>query len=132
MSGHGEIWAYSENKDLMLELLGKGSELASKLQTQLTAVVIGHGIREQAKELIGYGAQKVLVVDNPQLEEFHAEPDLSALTQLAQQHKPELLLIGSTKRGKELAARLATRLNVGCIPDCLDLKVDEQGRLLAE
>jgi len=132
LSAHGEILAYSENKDLMLELLGKGSELASKLQTQLTAVVLGHGVGDQAKELIGYGASKVLVVDNPQLKEFRVEPYLSALTQLAQQHKPELFLIGSTKRGKELAARLATRLNVGCVPDCLDLKVGSQGKLLTE
>jgi len=121
---------YSESKDLMLELIGEGSELASKLQTQLTAVVLGHDVKDQAKELIGYGAQKVIVVDHPQLKEFHAEPCLSALTQLTKQHKPELLLMGSTKRGKELAARLAGRLNAGCIPDCLELKVDEQGRLL--
>jgi len=116
----------------MLELLGKGSELAGKLNTQLTAVLLGHDVKDQAKELVGYGAQKVLVVDNPQLKEFHADPYLSALTQLAQRHKPELFLIGSTRRGKELAARLAARLNVGCVPDCLELKTDDQGRLLVE
>jgi electron transfer flavoprotein alpha subunit len=132
MSEHGEIWAFSENRELMLELLGKGSELAGKLQTGLTAVLLGHDVKDQAKELFCYGAQKVIVVDNPQLKEFHVETSLSALTQLTQQHKPELLLIGSTKRGKELAARLAARLNVGCVPDCLELKTDEQGRLLVE
>lgn len=132
MSEHRGIWAYSENKDLMLELLGKGSELASKLNTQLTGVMLGHDIKDQAKELVGYGAQRVVVVDNPQLKEFHVDSCLSALTQLAQRHKPELFLIGSTRRGKELAARLAARLNVGCVPDCLELKVDDQGRLLVE
>jgi electron transfer flavoprotein alpha subunit len=132
MNEHGEIWAYSENKDLMLELLGKGTELANKLNTQLTAVLLGHGVKDQAKELAGYGAQKIVVVDNPQLKEFHVESYLSVLTQLTQQYKPELLLVGSTKRGKELAARLAARLNVGCVPDCQELKVDEQGRLLVE
>ncbi|MDI6846850.1 MAG: electron transfer flavoprotein subunit alpha/FixB family protein [Candidatus Bathyarchaeia archaeon] len=132
MSEHRGVWAYSENKDLMLELLGKGSRLAGKLQTQLTAVMLGHDIKKQVKELIGYGAHKVIVVDNPQLKVFHVEPYLSALTQLTKQHKPELFLMGSTKRGKELAARLAARLNAGCVSDCLELKVDEQGRLLAE
>jgi electron transfer flavoprotein alpha subunit len=116
----------------MLELLGKGSELAGKLRTQLTAVMLGHGVKDQAKELVGYGAQKVIVVDNPQLKQFQVEPYLGALTQLTQRHKPELLLIGSTRRGKELAARLAARLDVGCVPDCLELKVEDQGRLLAE
>lgn len=116
----------------MLELIGKGSELANKLQTQLTAVMLGHDVKDQAKELIGYGAHKVIIVDDSQLKEFHVEPYLSALTQLTKQHKPELFLMGSTKRGKELAARLAARLNAGCVPDCLELEVDEQGRLLAE
>ena len=132
LSEHYGILVYSENMDLMLELLGKGSELASKLHTQLTAVMLGHDVKEIARELVGYGASKVIVVDNPQLKEFHVEPYLGALMQLTQQYKPELFLIGSTKRGKELAARLAARLNVGCIPDCLELKVDDQGRLLAE
>ncbi len=132
MSEHRGIWVYSENRDLILELLGKGSELASKLHTQLTAVMLGHDVKDQAKELVGYGAQKVIVVDNQQLKEFQVESYLSALTQLTQEHKPELLLIGSTKRGKELAARLAARLNVGCVPDCLELKVDDQGSLVAE
>jgi len=116
----------------MLELLGKGSELASKLHAKLTAVVLGYDVKDQAKELVGYGAQKVIVVDNPQLKDFQVEPYLGVLTQLTQQHKPELFLIGSTRRGKELAARLAARLNVGCVPDCLELKIDDQGRLLAE
>ncbi len=132
MSEHRGILAYSESKDLMLELLGKGSELASKLGTQLTAVVLGHDVEDHAKELVSYGAQKVIVVDNQQLKEFQTEPYLSALAQLARKHKPELLLIGSTKRGKELAARLAARLNAGCVPDCLELKVDGKGRLLVE
>ncbi len=132
MSEHRGIWVYSENRDLTLELLGKGSELASKLHTQLTAIMLGHDVKDVAKELVGYGSPKVIVVDNPQLKDFYVELYLGALIQLIQQHKPELLLIGSTRRGKELAARLAARLNVGCVPDCLELKVDDQGRLVAE
>ncbi len=132
MSEYRGIWAYSENRDLMLEMLGKGSKLAGKLDRQLTAVMLGHDVKDQAKELVGYGAQKVIIVDDPQLKQFQVEPYLSALTRLTQQHKPELLLIGSTKRGKELAARLAARLNVGCVPDCLELRVDDKGRLLTE
>jgi len=116
----------------MLELLGKGSELTGKLGTQLTAVMLGHDVKDQAKELVGYGAQKVIVVDNSQLKDFQVDTYLSALAQLTQRHKPELFLIGSTRRGKELAARLAARLKVGCVPDCLELKVDDQGRLVAE
>ena len=129
---HRGVWAYSENRDLLLELIGKGNELANKLQTQLTAVMLGHAVQEKAKELIGYGVHKLIIVDDPQLKEFHVEPYLSALTQLTKQHKPELFLIGSTKRGKELAARLAARLDAGCVPDCMETEVDEKGRVLVK
>jgi len=131
LSDYREVWTYSESSELTFELLRKGSELASKLQTQLAAVILGHHVEDQTKELIAYGADKVIVVDHPKLKEFHVELYLSALTQLTEQHRPEMLLIGSTKRGKELAARLAARLNVGCVPDCLELEVDQKGRLLA-
>jgi len=124
------VWVFSENKDLMLELLGKGSELANKLQTELAAVLLGQNVENQAGELIGYGADKVYVVDSHLFKDLRAEPYVSALASLAKQYEPEALLIGSTKRGKEVAARIATRLETGCVPDCTHLSIDENGRLL--
>lgn len=132
MSEHKGVWVYSENKDLTIEMLGKGSELASTLQTQLSALLIGHDVKNQANELIGYGADKVIVVDNPQLKTYQSEPYLGAVTSLVKEHKPEILLIGSTKRGKELAAKLATRLETGCVPDCTQLSLNEQRQLVTE
>src|SRR3972149_11721497 len=64
--------------------------------------------------------------------DFQSEKYLSALTTLIKDRKPEILLIGSTRKGRELAARLATRFETGCVPDCTNLSLDEQGRLLAE
>lgn len=130
MSEYRGVWVFSENKDLMLELLGKGSELANKLKTQLTAVLLGHEVSNQVNELIAHGANKVYVVDQPYFKNLHADPYTSALTSLVNQYKPEILLIGSTRRGKELASRLATRLETGCVSDCTDLWIDEKGRLL--
>jgi len=130
LSEHKGVWVFSENKDLMLELLGKGSELTNRLRGELAAVLLGCNIKNSAKELIGYGANKVYVVDYPLFKAFHAEPYASALTHLAQQYKPEVLLIGSTRRGKELASRVATRLETGCVPDCTQLSIDEKGELL--
>jgi len=130
LSEYRGVWVFSENKDLMLELLGKGSELANELKTQLTAVLLGHEVSNQANELIAHGANKVYVVDQPHFKNLHADPYISALTSLVNQHKPDILLIGSTRRGKELASRLATRLETGCVSDCTDLWIDEKGRLL--
>ena len=126
------VWVYSENEDLAIEMLGKGSELASKLQTQLVALLIGHDVKSRANELINYGADKVIVADDPQFKTFHSDTYLGIVTNLVKEHKPEILLIGSTRRGKELAARLATRLNTGCVPNCNKLSLDEQGRLVTE
>jgi len=125
------VMVFSENFEIFLELLGKGREIADKLQTELSAVLIGHNIEdERGKELIKHGADKVYVVDNPLLEQFNVEPYTDVLSKLASDYKPEIILIGATKRGKELAPRLATRLNTGCMTECSKLDIDEEGRLV--
>ncbi|MEM3622331.1 MAG: electron transfer flavoprotein subunit alpha/FixB family protein [Candidatus Bathyarchaeia archaeon] len=126
------ILVYSEKHDLTLEMLAKGREMADKLQKELAAVVIGYGVQERAKDLINYGADKVFIVDNQALTNFQTEPYLNILHGLVLNLKPEIVLIGSTRNGKPLAARLATRLQTGCIPDCNRLSVDEHGRLIGE
>ncbi len=124
------VWVFSENKDLTLELLGKGNELADKLQTELVAILLGQNVENQVNELIGFGADKVYMVEDSQFKNLRAEPYVSALTSLAKQYEPDILLIGSTKRGKEVASRVATRLETGCVPDCTHLSIDENKRLL--
>lgn len=132
MSEHEGILVFSEKHDLMLEMLGKGREIADKLQTSLAAVLMGFNVQEKADELIKYGADKVYLVDNQALAHFQIEAYLSVLHNLAVNYKPEIILIGSTRNGKPLAARLATRLEAGCVPDCNRLSVDEQRRLVGE
>ncbi len=131
MSTSSGVWVFSENLDLTIEMLGKGRKLADKLQAELLALALGYNIQEQAEELATYGADKIYIVDNPIFENLQVEPYLNALTNLAIEHKPEIILIGSTKRGKELAARLAARLKTGLIPDAFKLEIDEEKRLIA-
>ena len=132
MTEHEGVLVFSEKYDLMLEMLGKGREIADKLQTSLAAVLIGFNVQEKADELIKCGADKVYLADNHALEHFQVEAYLSVLHNLAMSYKPEIVLIGSTRNGKPLAARLATRLEVGCVPDCNKLSVDEKRRLVGE
>ena len=132
MTENKGVWVYSEAHDLTIEMLGKGRELADKLQTELTAILIGNNVQDKANELIRYGADKVYLVDNPALEHFQAEAYLGILHNLAMIYRPEILLVGSTRNGKPLAARLATRLDTGCVPDCARLSVDENRRLIGE
>ncbi|MBX5326464.1 MAG: electron transfer flavoprotein subunit alpha/FixB family protein [Candidatus Bathyarchaeia archaeon] len=132
MSEFKGVWVFSENHELALELLSKGRELADKMQTQLTALLLGSNVQNLAQTLVQHGADKVVVVDKPQLKQYQAEPYLTALTTLAKQHSPDIILFGSTRFGKELAARLATRLETACVPDCTKLSLDNQGNLMAE
>jgi electron transfer flavoprotein alpha subunit len=132
MSEYEGVMVFSEKHDLMLEMLGKGREIADKLDTSLAAVLVGPNVQAEADELIKYGADKVYLVDNQALEHFQLEAYLSVLHNLATSYKPEIILIGSTRNGKPLAARLATRLEVGCVPDCNRLNIDEKGRLVGE
>jgi len=132
MNEQGGIFVFSESNDLALEMLGRARELADKLHTKLAAAQIGKNPQEKAKEMIRYGADKVYAVDNPQLEIFQDESYLNIIQDIATRDHPEILMIGSTRNGKPLAGRLATRLNAGCIPDCIVLEVGGGGNLIGE
>jgi electron transfer flavoprotein alpha subunit len=132
MGEHGGILAFSDKSDLALEILGGARGIADKLQTELAAILIGHNVQDRADQMMRCGADRVYVVDNPGFERFQAEAYLGVLNELAMSQKPEIVLIGSTRNGKPLAARLATRLQTGCVPDCTRLSLDEQKRLVCE
>jgi electron transfer flavoprotein alpha subunit len=132
LSEKGEVWVFSETYDLALEMLSKGRELADKLQIELAAVLFGNNLQQKTDELIACGADKVFAVENPSLNNFRLEAYLSVLHSLAVDYRPSILLIGSTRDGRPLAARLATRLNTGCVPDCFKLSVDGTERMIGE
>ncbi|MCJ7423704.1 electron transfer flavoprotein subunit alpha/FixB family protein [Candidatus Bathyarchaeota archaeon] len=132
MSEGKSVWVFSDVYDLALEMLGKGRELADRLQSGLAAIIIGNNIQDKANEITKYGADTVYLIDSPALRDFQADAYLSILYDLTTNHQPEILLIGSTKNGKPLAARLATRLGTGCVPDCTRLNIDEDRRLVGE
>jgi electron transfer flavoprotein alpha subunit len=113
-------------------MLGKGRELADRLQADLIAVSIGEAARERTEELVKFGVDKVYVVEDPLFRYFQVEPYLSVIHNLVTSYKPDVILIGSTRNGKPLAARLATRLDAGCVPDCNKLSIDDGGRLVGE
>jgi len=132
MSETRNVLVFSDNQDLALEILGKAREIADKLQGKVSVLVVGKGVEERAASLAESGADTVFVVDNPGLEHFQAETSLSILYDVVVNSKPEIVLLGSTKNGKPLAARLATKLDVGCVPDCARLTVSDRGKLIGE
>jgi len=122
------VLVYSDNKDLMLELLAKGSELAKELNKSLTAVIIGND--ECSKEYIAHGADKVIVAETD-LKDSKAEEFSDILESIAKEDDSEIILIGSNKNGKEIAPRLASKFETGCCTDCINVYLKDK-KLVAE
>jgi electron transfer flavoprotein alpha subunit len=124
------VLVYSEDGELALQLLGKGRELADKIGAELVALAIGPR-RSDPDRFVEHGADRVIVVDDPVLSKFGVEPYRAAVLRAVKAVDPEMILIGATKRGKELAARVAAALDTGCMTECFHLDVDGEGRLEA-
>ena len=109
--------------NISFELLGKARELAEPLETQVTAVLLGSGVKGLADELAAYGADRVIVVDEPILKEYRTEPYAEALTAVVKEFKPEILLVGATYIGRELGPCVSARVETGLTADCTKLDI---------
>ena len=124
------VWIYAENEeavvpDVSLELLGKGRELADRLDTELVAFMIGDGISGLADALIAHGADKVYVAEHPQLKYYLTLPYSRIALELIKEHQPSILLIGATNKGRDLAPRIASHMKTGLTADCTDLQIGD-------
>lgn len=109
-----------------LELLGKAKELASQINEKVTAVVIGKNIKELSYTLAEYGADEILYVDDEKLEHYESEIYTQALKKVIDLKKPEIVLIGATTLGRDLAPRVSSRLDTGLTADCMVLEINKE------
>lgn len=128
------ILVFAEQRDgvlqnVGLELIGKARELAEDLDGRVTAVILGHNIKDLAKELIAYGADKVLVVDKEELKLYDTEAYTQVLNAVISAEKPEVVLFGATTLGRDLAPRVSSRLATGLTADCTKLEISEDKQL---
>jgi electron transfer flavoprotein alpha subunit len=112
------------------ELLGVGRRLSDELGQELCAVFIGAGISEVAKDAIFFGADRVYIIDAPMFGDYLTDSYVAALEKLNGQTKPEILLLGQTSMGRDLAPALAFRLKTGVTLDCVELSIDPETKLL--
>lgn len=110
---------------IAFELLGKAKDLAKDLNTDVTAVLIGSEVKGLADELAAYGADKVIVVDDPQLKEYRTEPYAHALSSVIKKYKPEIMLVGATAIGRDLGPRVSARVATGLTADCTKLEIGD-------
>ncbi|MFA5951977.1 MAG: electron transfer flavoprotein subunit alpha/FixB family protein [Hyphomicrobium sp.] len=139
LKAYKHVWVFVEQErgqihPVSWELLGAGRKLADKLKVDLAAVVLGPpGVATQnaAAEAFCYGADLAYVVADELLADYRNEPYTKALTDLVNAYKPEILLLGATTLGRDLAGAVATTLLTGLTADCTQLDVDDEGSLAA-
>ena len=114
-----------EVSSIAYELLGKAKDLAKDLDTDVTAVLLGSGVMGLADSLAEYGADKVIVVDDKELEVYRTEPYAHALSSVINEYKPEIMLVGATAIGRDLGPRVSARVATGLTADCTVLEIGD-------
>jgi len=114
------------------EILGGGRKLADDLGQELSAILVGSGVSSLAQEVIAFGADKVYVIDDPLLQDYQTDSYVSVMEKAAKQVMPEILIMGQTAIGRDLAPRLAFRLGTAASLDCQELAIDPDSKRLLQ
>ncbi|WP_136514219.1 FAD-binding protein [Geomonas edaphica] len=135
LAAYRGVWVFIEQTEgeaakVSWELLGKGKELAQARKAPLCAVVMGDNVEKLCAEAFGYGAETVYLMDAPVLRHYRTEAYQKSLCALVEKYKPEVILMGATGLGRDLAGVVATILATGLTADCTGLSVDEKGNLM--
>ena len=132
---HG-VWVIGEQINgkihpVTRELIGEGKKLAKKINKNLSVVVVGYGIQQMTHNLLHYGVDNVFYVEHELLKEFCGEGYVVSISDLIKNKKPEIVLIGATVIGREIAPRIAAKIGTGLTSDCTKLEIDPvDGKLL--
>jgi electron transfer flavoprotein alpha subunit len=116
--------------NVSFELIGKGKELAADLGTEVTAVLLGYKVKPLADKLAAYGADKVVLVDDPALEIYTTEAYTHGMYSVIEKYNPEIVLYGATAIGRDLAPRVSARVHTGLTADCTKLEIDPETKCL--
>lgn len=126
---YGEV-VEGKLSSVVAELLGCGRGLAGELGQELSTVIVGSGVGNLAQEAIAAGADKVYIVDDPLLQDYNTDSYVSVMEKVVNEVKPQILLMGQTNTGRDLAPRLAFRLGTAATMDCLALSIDPDSKRL--
>ncbi|WP_085811863.1 FAD-binding protein [Geoanaerobacter pelophilus] len=129
------VWVFIEQYQgeaakVSWELLGAGKELAAKLRVKLSALIIGHDVAHLCDESFAYGADQAIVLDESVFKDYRTKPFTDAVCHLVEKHKPEVILMGATGQGRDLAGAVATVVKTGLTADCTGLGIDDKRNLM--
>ena len=124
-----DVWVFCEQRQgkmmpTSFELISEGRKLADELGVQLCGLLLGDNVEGLAKELGGYGADKVILCESPLLKDYTTDGYTKVICDVIEEMKPEIMLIGATNIGRDLGPRCAARLHTGLCADCTHLDVD--------
>jgi len=130
-----DVMVFCEQRDgrvekVSKELISKGRQLANELECCVRALVLGHEMKDDLNELIHLGADEVILVDEKELAVYMTEPYTKAMVQVVLDKKPDVILVGASTIGRDLAPRVSARINTGLTADCTKLEVDEETKNL--
>lgn len=130
MDGNKDVWVFIEQhqkqiQDVSLELLGKAKELATTLESQVGALLLGNDVQQLSDTVSAYGADRVYLVDQPELSQYTTLPYAKAACEVINKYQPEIVLFGATHLGRDLAPRIASKLKTGLTADCTDLQIGD-------
>ena len=135
LAAYRNVWVFVEQTEgvparVSWELLGVGAELAKARNVELCAVVIGSDVEHLCREAFAHGASKAYLIDAPVFRYYRTQSYLEATCHLIDRHKPEIILMGATGLGRDLAGAVATRVATGLTADCTGLGIDPKGNLM--
>ena len=131
------VWVFAEQRGgklspVSFELLGKAQELAGALKQDVSALLLGQQVSGLAKTLIEYGADTVYLAEHKALKDYRTNAYARVIQELVQAHKPNVLLMGATHIGRDLAPRVSRRVEAGLTADCTELSIDPQEGILLQ
>ena len=125
-----DVYVFAQQVDgeisgISYELLGKAKDLAADLGQKVVAVLLGYNVKGLADSLAEYGADKVIVVDDKELEVYRTEPYAHGLASVINEFKPEIMLVGATAIGRDLGPTVSARVATGLTADCTQLDIGD-------
>lgn len=135
-SQYKNVWVYIETfggtiKNVSLELLGEGRKLADKMGQSLVGVLLGKDVEHLSKDIFAAGADEIYLVEADELAHYNTDGYTAVVSDLIQEYKPSVVLVGATNDGRDLGPRIASRIATGLTADCTGLAIDEETGLVA-
>ena len=129
------VWVFTEQRDgklnrVSLELLGKARELGDILGQDVSALLLGSQVSELSKDLFHFGADTVYLAQHKALKDYRTLAYAKVIGELVKKYRPNILLMGATHNGRDLAPRVSRRVGSGLTADCTELTIDQDGILL--